>query len=357
MPEVNLPYSIYVFSLNTDTIMHRLSMQLGLRDMVVNYCINYGKPSIIPPRMLSMPSGIIGYEERVRAFWITEILDSTSTLGVAWNFHILRPEMNVWTPCGDDMWILPEGLISMLPFGTSEAPGSFSLYVILVSNELWHVHNFLQQSSDMTIPEVCAQRQADCQAVDQRLLKWQSEFEDIASASSPAISPSVRDSNSLNANVILTYCTIDTAIIALYQRLVILPGPIEGTTEIWYQASSRCLQACNHLVSTLRAIDDEDLESMSPQLIACVFVAARFFIMHAKAMHADIPPKVDLLKYVLKVCGQRWPLARRLGKVLSAGMVGQESAAYKIALPDPFYDLQYSWPDIDDALKNWAEKA
>lgn len=330
-------------------------MQLGLRDMVMNYCINYGKPSIIPPRMLSIPSRTIDFEERVRAFWITEILDSTSTLGVAWNFHILRPEANVWTPCGDDLWVLPEGLIGMLPFGNAESPGSFSLYVRLVSNELWHVHNFLQQSSDMSVPEVCAQRLAQCQIIDLRLMKWQSEFEDAAPASSPSINPSVGDSLPLSANVVLTYCTIDSAIIVLYQRLVVLPGDIEGTTEISYQASSRCLQACNHLVSILRAVDDEDLQCMSPQLVACVFVTARFYIMYARAMQTDIAPKCDLLKYVLKACGQRWPLARRLGKVLEAGTMGQDSTVYKVPLPEQFYDLQYSWPDIDDALKVWTE--
>jgi hypothetical protein len=334
----------------------RLSMQLGLRDMVVNYCINYGKPSIIPPRMLSMPSTVIGYEERIRAFWITEILDSTSTLGAAWNFSVPRPEINVWTPCGDDMWVLPEGLISMLPFGTSDTPGSFSLYVRLVSNELWDVHYFLQQSCDMSIPKVCAQRQADCQVVDQRFLKWQSEFENVAQASSPSISPAGGDSSLLSSNVILTYCTLDTAIIALYQRMVILPGPVEGTTEVWYQASSRCLQACNHLVSTLRIVEDEDLERMSPQLVACIFVAARFYIMHAKATNTDIHPKLDLLKYAMKACSKRWPLAGRLGKVLSAATSGQESATSKVPLPEPFYDLQYSWPDIDDALQAWVEE-
>jgi hypothetical protein len=325
--------------------------------MVMNYCINYGKPSIIPPRMLGIPSSIIDFEERVRAFWITEILDSTSTLGVAWNFHILRPEANVWTPCDDDLWILPEGLISMLPFGSSESPGSFSLYVRLVSTELWHVHNFLQQSSDMTVPEVCAQRLAECQTIDLRLLKWQSQFESVVPASSPSTSASVGDSHPLSANIVLTYCTIDTAVIVMYQRLVILPDGSEGNTEVSYQASSRCLQACNHLVSILRTVDDEELQCMSPQLIACVFVAARFYIMHARAMHTDIPPKLDLLKYALKACGQRWPLARRLGKVLSAGTMGQESTAYKVSLPEPFYDLQYSWPDIDYALQDWAERA
>lgn len=332
-------------------------MQLGLRDMVVNYCINYGKPSIIPPRMLSMPSTIIDYEERVRAFWITEILDSTSTLGVAWNFHIPRPEINVWTPCGDDMWILPEGLISMLPFGTPDTPGSFSLYVRLVSNELWHVHNFLQQPCDMTIPEVCARRQAKCQSVYQRLLKWQSEFENVAQANSPPKSTSTGISPSLSANVVLTYCTLDTAIIALYQRSVIILGPTEGTTEVSHQSTSRCLQACNHMVSILRIVEDEDLQCMSPQLIACVFVVARFYIMHARAMNTDVPMKLDFLKYVLKACGHRWPLARRLKKVLSAGTMGQDTATYKAPLPEQFYDLQYSWPDIDDALQSWAERA
>lgn len=333
-------------------------MQLGLRDMVVNYCLNYGKPSIIPPRMLSIPSSTVRFEERIRAFWITEVLDSTSTLGAAWNVHIPGPEMNVWTPCGDDMWTLPEGLINMLPFGTADAPGSFSMYVRLVSNELWHVHSFLQQPRDLTILEVRLQQQLDCKSVDERLLRWQFEFDNLEKANSSLInSPDAgRDSTVPSANVILIHCTFDAAIIALYQRSTIPSGLDDSSTSFSSHASSRCLQACNHMVSTLRRVADEDIQCMSPQLVACVFVAARFYIINARAVHEDIPPKVDLLKYVLKACGQKWNLARRLGKALNAATMAMDSTL-DASLPEEFYDAQYAWPDIDKALEDWAQRS
>jgi hypothetical protein len=324
---------------------------------VVNYCINYGKPSTIPPRMLSIPSTVVGYEERIRAFWVAELLDSTSTLGVAWNFHVPHPEINGCIPCDEDVWTMPEGLINMFPFGNTDTPSAFSLYVRLVSNELWHVHNFLQQSCDMTLPEVRAQRQAACQEVDGRLLRWQLEFDSVAAASSPPVVSVIgnRDAGLQIPNVILTYCTLDCAVIVLYQRMILIPGSAEHAAEIWYHASARCMQSCNHMVSVLRSLADEHLDCINPQLIPCVFVAARFYIMHAKAFHGDIPAKLDLLAYVLKACGQRWPLARRLGKALTVASMAQDTVVSKTSFPDQFFDLQYSWPDIDDALRKWAQ--
>jgi hypothetical protein len=56
---------------------YRMGTQLGLRDMVANHCDNFNKLSTIPPRMLQIPTTLIEQEENIRAYWMTELLDSS----------------------------------------------------------------------------------------------------------------------------------------------------------------------------------------------------------------------------------------------------------------------------------------
>ena len=60
-----------------------MGTQLGLRDLVANYGQNYNQPSILAPRMLPLPQTMIDREERIRAYWMIESLDASSTLGAA----------------------------------------------------------------------------------------------------------------------------------------------------------------------------------------------------------------------------------------------------------------------------------
>lgn len=43
-------------------------------------------------------------------------------------------------------------------------------------------------------------------------------------------------------------------------------------------ATRKCLDACRDMAVFMAAIDDVDLIGMSPQLIPCLFVAARFLL-------------------------------------------------------------------------------
>ena len=108
--------------------------------------------------------------------------------------------------------------------------------------------------------------------------------------------------------------------------------------------------------TTVRTIDDADLENMSPHTIFCIFIAARFYLVHAKILRVEIPRSLDLLIYGLKTCGQRWYFARRLEKVLYRAIAEKGVAVQDCELPVQFYDLQYSSLDIDHALSVWAEE-
>ena len=58
-----------------------MSMHLGLGDIVFRQGMNFNQASKVPPRVLPLPSTYIDREERIRAYWMAEVLDSISTLG------------------------------------------------------------------------------------------------------------------------------------------------------------------------------------------------------------------------------------------------------------------------------------
>lgn len=77
--------------------------------------------------------------------------------------------------------------------------------------------------------------------------------------------------------------------------------------------------------------------------------------MHAKLLNVEIPRNLDLLVYSLKTCGLRWSYARRLEKVIRTATADHKLPSSMSSLPVQFYDLQYSYLDIDEALRVWAE--
>ncbi|KAF2476286.1 uncharacterized protein BDR25DRAFT_210022 [Lindgomyces ingoldianus] len=226
---------------------------------------------------------------------------------------------------------------------------AYSLYVMLVTNELWHVHRFLQQSFDTQSATERVRWQNECKVVDDRLILWRAKF---ATASGRM---STENGNSYDPNITLTQCTLDLAVISLYQRLALPPAGLEQAQGPWYHAIQRCLDACDSITTNLRGMKDINLENISPFIISCIFVASRFFLVHAKLLNVEIPRNLDLLVYSLKTCGLRWSLARRLEKVIRTATADHKLPSSMSSLPVQFYDLQYSYLDIDEALRVWAE--
>lgn len=114
-----------------------MGMQLGLRDLVAYQCKNYNKSSVSAPRMLPLPSTLVDREEKIRAFWMIELLDSSSTIGASWNLGLSRPEGAGLLPCDDAIWTLPEFEVPLC----SDMSSTFALTVSLVTKGLWYVHN------------------------------------------------------------------------------------------------------------------------------------------------------------------------------------------------------------------------
>lgn len=321
-----------------------MGMQLGLRDLVAHQCENFNTPSSMAPRMLPLPTNLIDQEERVRAFWMTEVLDSSSTIGAAWNIGLARMGPTDLLPCSDLIWDFPEHNMSLSP----NPPSAFSTYVSLVTRELWHVHEFLQQSIDTRSATDRAHWQIQCRDIDDRLIKWRSDY------AASLHETSSRPDSSFDPNIIMTRCTFNAAVIALYQRLT-LPTMGEEGHGPWYHAIQRCLDACDDTTSALRLVPDQDLENVSPHLIPCIFVAARFFLVHAKTLGVEVPRNLDLLVYALRTCAMRYSYAIRLEKVLRTAMGEHKLPISMSSLPPQFYNLQYSAIDIDEALRTWAE--
>ena len=162
----------------TDILHFRMATQLGLRDLVQGD--RSDKLFTVPPRMLTAPRNSIEREERVRAYRMTEALDGYSTLGASWNLHLLRPPLTEVLPCNDDDWKCTEPMVDFLTFGDFESPFSFALYVSFVTNELFEVHRFLQQSFQTTTSEECETGDLEFRRVEGYLNDWRARNASIA---------------------------------------------------------------------------------------------------------------------------------------------------------------------------------
>ena len=157
-----------------------MATQLGLRDLVQGDSADKPMNITIPPRMLPPPKNSIEREERVRAYWMTEALDGYSTLGTSWNLGLLRPPLTKVLPCNEDDWECTEPMVDFLAFGDFESPSSFALYVSFVTNELFEVHHFLQQSFQTTTPEECETWDREFRKVEGYLKEWRTRNMGIA---------------------------------------------------------------------------------------------------------------------------------------------------------------------------------
>ncbi len=69
-----------------------------------------------------------------------------------------------------------------------------------------------------------------------------------------------------------------SAIIVIYQRMVLPVIDLSHTPEPWYHAIQRCIDACSDIAKSIRVLDRESLENASPLFAHCIFVAARILL-------------------------------------------------------------------------------
>ena len=160
-----------------------MGTQLGLVDLVFNNGENYDKISSIPPRMLALPRNVIEQEERIRAFWMTEVLDSVSTLGTGWNLGVSSVEPHALSPCNEIVWAFPERTVEGASPLNLEYSSLLSLYVSLVTGSLAKVHAFLRQKFDLSSLAHQTQQQERCVALDENLKEWRLSEEVVTTLS------------------------------------------------------------------------------------------------------------------------------------------------------------------------------
>jgi hypothetical protein len=183
-----------------------MATQLGLRELVITNSENLSQPSTMPPRMLSPPTTVIDKEERIRAYWMTEVLDSMSSLGAGWNLGISRPVEEPWFPCNETIWAFPSNGAAFSSFGDSEVSSAFSVYLNLVTRQLYGVHQFLQQSFDTTSANDRVRWQSQCTAVDESLIKWRGSEDTtrtLAKTNEPSDSTSVMITVTFDTHVLM----------------------------------------------------------------------------------------------------------------------------------------------------------
>lgn len=283
-----------------------------------------------------------------------ETLDSISTIGVRYdigNHSASRPPL---LPCSDSFWAYPESVLideSMRPYNYCSA---FSLCVILAVSELANVHRFLQKKVAMDSFEERDTWQTEAQRIDERLTAWRDEF--VAAVFRLINAEYTRhERGEMDAFVVLTNCVLNTAVITLLQQRAACPEGIDSRVEPWAFASNRCVYASENTAFKVRQMDEDELSICHPHLVFSIFVAARFYIVHSKALDANVPTNLHSLAFALHVCGKRWPLAKIYEHVIRVAVAEYRTPVVQSKVPESFYNLRLTTFEVSDELVAWAE--
>ncbi|KAJ5613290.1 hypothetical protein N7510_006484 [Penicillium lagena] len=317
---------------NLIALCKRMASQLGYGKLVKKQVDHIHSSTSVPPRLHPLSTTIIDREERIRAHWMSEMLDSMSTVGVDWDIGASPPMSNGILPCSDSLWAFPEHIINIWSFGQFRYSSAFSLGIILATNELclW---------------------QTEAQKIDERLTAWREEF--VAAVYRLINAEFAEEERAeMDPNIVLTNCVLDEAVILLFQRMSTIPREIDPSAEPWQYATNRCIYACDNMVFKVRQMTDEELSVSNPHLVLCFFTVARFYIVYAKTVNADVPSGVRSMAYALLCSGKRWPLALRYESIIRTAISEHRSLISASSLPSRFYDLRYSTLNIKDDLRS-----
>jgi hypothetical protein len=304
--------------------------------------------------MSSIAHNTIEHEEHLRAYWMTEMLDSISTIGSKHQLGFLQAPINPLLPCSDWVWSQSDTVIGEHPLRPSHYSSAFSLCVMLALSELQTVQNFVRRPVAMDVYEERDAWQSEAQKIDESLTNWRGEF----------VAGVYRLINAEKTNIerpemdpffVLTNCVLNTAVITLLQRRAPCPPGIDTPADSWAFASNRCVYACENMAFKVRQMTESEMLSCNPHLLFSIFVAARFYIVHSKALDADVPVNLHSLAFALHVSGKRWQLARSYENVIRIAVADYRTPIALSKVPQEFYDLTFSTFEIADQLTQWAD--
>lgn len=258
--------------------------------------------------------------------WGTLALDAVSTLGVSWR---------------DVSAALVDHLSSVAYASSPDLRDSYRTHVHLAAIGLQPVHNFIHHNAHQQSSDVTEDTLVKCDEIYHNLMTY---VQSQPPATYTVLADGLVDFDpNLYHTIVLSHATI----VIFYQTLIDFEI---GTPEI---AISRCLQACEDLIMSIRNISDADAELNSPLLANFFFVAARFQLVMHRTLSTSREPAFDTLMHGINMCGRRWPLARRLDIVLRAAIIEVDSGLQG-SLPSEFWNLKLSQLDISERMKAWV---
>lgn len=159
--------SAHISARAKDSDQYRMALQLGF-DVLAGAQTARTMPS-------QVSRSAVEREEAVRAYWMTMMLESVSTMGLPSRLASTLPGITatVRLPCSESVWAtsLPE--MSSLATSQAQYSSTFSLCVILAVQELGMVHDFCTSSARvLDLPAW----QSEAQRLDERLTNWREEF-------------------------------------------------------------------------------------------------------------------------------------------------------------------------------------
>lgn len=225
---------------------------------------------------------------------------------------------------------------------------------MLALSELQTVQNFIRKPVSMEIFDDRDAWQSEAQRIDESLTNWRGEFVAAVYRLINAEKTNI-DRPEMDPFFVLTNCVLNTAVITLLQRRAPCPEDIDTVTDSWAFASNRCVYACENMAFKVKQMTEDELLSCNPHLIFSIFVAARFYIVHSKALDADVSVNLHSLAYALHVSGKRWQLAKSYESIIRIAVAEYRTPIAFSRVPKEFYDLTLSTFEISEKLKMWAE--
>lgn len=151
----------------------RLSQQLGLPTVAG---VATAQPSKMCPLDAVLSDTRIDHEERLRAFWMIEMLDSIFALGLPSYPPTTAAPLGAILPCSDTAWALQDHFGECVPFHDLQYSSGFSMCISLCTVELAPVHQFQHSVIQTGAMAGGPEWQSAAQRLDERLTIWREEF-------------------------------------------------------------------------------------------------------------------------------------------------------------------------------------
>ena len=299
------------------TLVARLVVQLDLGSTLslgsrVSPASGSLRWSMLPPSQSSFEE-----EERRRLFWMAYVLDRYAAMIWASPFIINSQEVNAQLPSRYDVFVGNEPMDTTntptLTSSSSDAKfGSFSHHCKFLAFGT-RVQEFLDNPIDIQSP---------AEVEKWHMSRWQLDTElnglvaELPSEHSSTSRLCHSDPTSRISNWIVLHSAIITNIIRLHS-----PAACPVVTSVAFQASDTATERCLNAVDSAKAVVYDALETdmlnlLGPLFATCLWVSARFLIVHSSYGGRVVIPELQLFNTALNKIGETWQIARRYAESL-----------------------------------------